>query len=189
MNAVSGKRENGMRVKPAINTNDPNMVPYIGERSPQMLPDIFVRDAIPDDERLWVPVSDGVWTRPLCFSLSQGYWTHLLRVRRSGVFNRHRHASPVHGFVLKGSWYYLEGDWVAEAGSYIYEPPGDTHTLIVPDDVDEMISFFHTTGTLTFVDPEGRPTGFEDVFSRFKMVSDYFNGLGFGEDYMKQFIR
>lgn len=178
-----------MSAKPVVKSNDPNMVPYKGKLPPEAFPEIFVQNVMPNDERLWVPLSDGVWTRPLCFNLGQGYWTHLLRIRRAGVFNRHRHASPVHGFVLKGKWYYLEHDWVAEAGSYIFEPPGDTHTLVVPEDVDEMITYFHTTGTLTFVDPDGNPTGFEDVFSRFKIVKDYFIRIGFGEDYIKQFIR
>ncbi len=39
----------------------------------------------------------------------------------------------MHGFVLKGHWHYLEHDWVAEEGGYVYEPPGETHTLVVPD--------------------------------------------------------
>jgi hypothetical protein len=29
---------------------------------------------------------------------------NLLRVRGAGVLSRHRHAGPVHGWVLKGSW-------------------------------------------------------------------------------------
>ncbi len=170
--------------------NDLARVAYRGPRPSEMQPDIFIQDALArDDERLWVPLADQVWTRPLCFSLSGGYWTHLLRVRRSGVFNRHRHASPVHGFVLKGSWYYLENEWVAEEGSYIFEPPGDTHTLVVADGVEEMISFFHTTGTLTYVDPDGVPTGYEDVFSRFEVVKKYYSSIGLGDDFVKQFIR
>ena len=41
------------------------------------------------------------------------------------------------GFVLESHWHYLEHDWVAEEGGYVYEP---THTLVVPGDVDEMIT-------------------------------------------------
>ena len=28
------------------------------------------------------------------------------------------------GYVIKGSWRYLEHDWVAEEGGFVYEPPG-----------------------------------------------------------------
>ena len=62
----------------------------------------------------------------------QGYWVNLLRVRKSGVLRRHRHPAPVHGFVLKGRWHYLEHDWAASEGGYVFEPPGETHTLVCP---------------------------------------------------------
>jgi len=74
-------------------------------------------NAIPADERLWVPQAENVWFRPLCLNVSQGYWMNLLRVRKSSVLSRHRHPNPVHGFVLKGRWHYLEHDWVAEEGA------------------------------------------------------------------------
>jgi quercetin dioxygenase-like cupin family protein len=94
------------------------------------LDEIVIPNAIPTDERLWVPQAENVWFRPLCLNRSQGYWMNLLRVRKSGVLSRHRHPQPVHGFVLKGRWHYLEHDWVAEEGGYVFEPPGETHTLV-----------------------------------------------------------
>ena len=115
-----------------------------------MLDEIFWKDARePQDERLWVPNGPGRWTRPLCFNVSQGYWVHLLKVTEAGVVSRHRHPAPVHGFVLEGRWRYLERDWVATAGSYLFEPPGDVHTLVV-DEGDYMITLFHMTGALLY---------------------------------------
>ena len=52
------------------------------------------------------------------------------------MLSRHRHPQAVHGFVLKGRWRYLEHDWEATEGSYVFEPPGETHTLYVPPDVE-----------------------------------------------------
>ena len=46
-----------------------------------------------------------------------------------------------------GRWRYLEHDWVAETGSYVFEPPGEIHTLTVPEDCAEMITFFNITGS------------------------------------------
>ena len=91
-------------------------------------PEIVVH-AMPDDERVWVPQAPLVWFRPLMLNTLAGQWCNLLRVRKAGVLSRHRHPAPVHGFVLKGSWRYLEHDWVANAGDYVFEPPGETHTL------------------------------------------------------------
>jgi quercetin dioxygenase-like cupin family protein len=94
-----------------------------------------------------VPQSEGVHFKPLCFNVTHGYFVNLLRVRKSGVLSRHYHTNPVHAYVLKGRWYYLEHDWVAEEGSYAMEPPGETHTLVVPEDVAEMITLFYVTGS------------------------------------------
>jgi 2,4'-dihydroxyacetophenone dioxygenase len=44
----------------------------------------------------------------------------------------------VRGYVLKGRWRHLEHTWVAWEGSYVFEPPGEVHTLTVDDDCDEM---------------------------------------------------
>jgi 2,4'-dihydroxyacetophenone dioxygenase len=54
--------------------------------------------------------------------------------------------------VFKGRWHYLEHLWWAEEGSYAFEPPGDIHTLEVPDDVEEMATMFHVTGAYIYVD-------------------------------------
>ena len=37
----------------------------------------------------------------------------------------------VFGLVLRGSWRYLEHDWTAHEGDFVYEPPGEVHTLVV----------------------------------------------------------
>jgi 2,4'-dihydroxyacetophenone dioxygenase len=127
--------------------------------------------------------------RPLCLSVSQGYWVNLLKVTRAGVLSRHRHTNPVHGYVLKGRWHYLEHDWVAEQGGYVYEPPGETHTLVVPEDVEEMITLFQVNGIMLYVDPDGNALGYEDVFSKIAMCCRHYQECGLGADYVERFIR
>ena len=51
----------------------------------------LVTQAIPEDERLWVPQADNVWFRPLLLNRVNGEWVNLLRVRKSGILSRHRH--------------------------------------------------------------------------------------------------
>jgi quercetin dioxygenase-like cupin family protein len=148
-----------------------------------------VPDAVPKDERVWVPVDDQVWFRPLCLAASRGYWMNLLRVRRAGVLSRHRHPQPVHGYVIKGQWRYLEHDWVATEGSYVYEAPGETHTLVVDAHVDEMITLFQVNGAMIYCDPDGHCTGFDDVFTRIARCRAHYAQVGLGEGYVDQFIR
>ncbi len=153
------------------------------------LAEIVIPDAVPEDEREWVPQAEGVSFRPLCLNRSHGYWMNLLRVRKAGVLSRHRHPQPVHGLVLKGRWHYLEHTWEARAGSYVFEPPGETHTLVVPDDVTEMITFFQVNGVMVYVDPVGQVLGYEDVFTKIEMCRAHYAAVGLGADYVERFIR
>jgi 2,4'-dihydroxyacetophenone dioxygenase len=164
-------------------------MPYQHAMPRECLPDLVVAPAVPTDERIWVPQADGVWFRPLLLSRSGGYWMNLLRVRRAGILSRHRHPGPVHAYVIKGSWRYLEHDWVATEGSYAYEPPGETHTLVVDEGVAEMITHFQVNGCMYYVDPWGRNTGYEDVFTKIDMCRAHYDRAGLGADYVDQFIR
>lgn len=166
--------------------------PYQGVQPKEGLPEIFVPQALPadvDEELLWVPQTDSVSFRPLCLCVSGGYYVNLLRVKGSGLLSRHRHPGPVHGHVLKGSWRYLEHDWVAQEGSYIFEPPGEIHTLVVPEGVEEMITLFHVTGSLLYCDTEGNVVGADDVFTKLELAKKHYEKIGLGEDYVQQFVR
>jgi 2,4'-dihydroxyacetophenone dioxygenase len=154
-----------------------------------MIPDLVVPDLLPADERMWVPQSDTVSFRPLLFGVSQGYYVNLLRVRRSGVLSRHRHAGPVHSVILKGRWHYLEHDWTATEGGYAFEPPGEVHTLVVPEDVAEMITMFFVTGSLVYVDPDGVATGYEDVFTKLAAARAHYDAVGLGAETADRLIR
>ena len=145
--------------------------------------------AIPDDERVWVPQAENVWFRPLFLNTVAGQWCNLLRVRRAGVLSRHRHPSVVFGYVIKGAWRYLEHDWIATAGSFVYEPPGEIHTLVVPDDCAEMITFFNISGAMIYVDESGRQNGYEDVHTKIEMCRAHYAANGLGAGYVDQFIR
>ena len=151
-------------------------------------PEIAV-GAIPDDERVWVPQAPDVWFRPLLLNTVTGGWCNLLRVRRAGILSRHRHPMAVVGYVIKGRWKYLEHPWTAEAGSFVYEPPGEIHTLTVPDDCAEMITFFNIAGAMIYVDADGRQTGYEDVWTKIDMCRAHYAATGLGATFVEQFVR
>lgn len=155
---------------------------------PGIQPEIAI-DALPDDERVWVPQAPEVWFRPLLLNTVSGGWCNLLRVRKAGVLSRHIHPSMVTGYVIKGAWRYLEHDWVAREGSFVYEPPGEIHTLVVEPGFDEMITFFNIQGAMVYVGPDGAQTGYEDVFTKIAMCRAHYVACGLGSEFVDRFVR
>jgi 2,4'-dihydroxyacetophenone dioxygenase len=153
----------------------------------------IAQQAIPNDERVWVPQAPDVWFRPLLLNTVTGSWCNLLRVRRGGVLSRHIHPSWVTGYVIKGAWRYLEHDWVAREGAFVYEPPGEIHTLVVDEavggSVTEMITFFTIHGAMVYVDAAGATVGYEDVFTKIAMCRKHYAAVGLGEGFVDQFVR
>ena len=157
---------------------------------PGIQPEIAI-PAIPEDERVWVPQAPNGWLRPLQLNTVTGSWCNLLRVRKSGVLSRHIHPSWVTGYVIKGAWRYLEHDWVAREGAFVYEPPGEIHTLVVDEvaGVPEMITFFNIHGAMIYLDDQGQTVGYEDVFSKIEMCRKHYASNGLGADFIQQFVR
>lgn len=162
---------------------------YRGQQPPDMRADLVIPDVLPEDERRWVPLAEGVSSRPLQFDVTHGRYTHVLRVTRSGIVARHRHSGPVQAVVLRGQWHYLEHDWVAEEGSFAFEPPGETHTLVVPEGCDEMLTLFHVGGALMYVDPDGTVIGYDDVFTRLEKTRAHFVAAGVPAEYLESLVR
>ncbi len=179
-----------MTIMTQLADRDARAVPYQLPQPAGMVPDMLVPGgaAIECDERLWVPQGDRVWFRPVSFAPEQGFYINYLRVRGAGVLSRHRHNGAVHAFTYRGTWRYLEHDWVAGPGDYAFEPPGETHTLVIPDGVSEMITLFFVTGGYVYVDPQGRAMGYEDVFTKMQAAREHYDRSGLGAGYVDRLI-
>jgi 2,4'-dihydroxyacetophenone dioxygenase len=145
-------------------------------------------DRAGDADPLWMKLTDAVELRPLMFDCSNGAWTNLLRVSPGGSLARHYHTAPVHAFVVKGAWRYLEHDWVAETGTFIHEPPGELHTLVA-DAQRGMTTFFVTRGSLVYTDEKGLQIGFEDVFTRLKRFRNHLRERNLDPSLAERMIR
>jgi 2,4'-dihydroxyacetophenone dioxygenase len=126
-----------------------------------------------DPETLpWVPQGEGIWFKPLRILPQAGTWTNLLRVSPAGMVNRHRHVGDVEAWILQGSWRYVEHDWVGHPGSYIYEPAGDVHTLVVEGGT-EMVTLFRLGGPMEYVDETGAVAFVETAESKLERYLSY----------------
>jgi hypothetical protein len=70
------------------------------------------------------------------------------------------------GYCIEGSWRYLEREWVARPGTFVYEPPGDIHTLVVDEESGGMQTLFILEGTVQYIDDEDNLIYQDDVFSK-----------------------
>ena len=116
---------------------------------------------ISDESTPWVPFAPNVFIKHLTFDVRSSSAANVLWVQAGGTLGRHRHRGPVSGYVLEGSWRYLEYDWVGQAGDFVRESPGRTHTLYSEKG---MKTFFWLNGPLEFLDDEDRVLDVVDVF-------------------------
>lgn len=181
-----------MNISKTKSSVEETLTPYQLPQVPYMSADLVTHGALDkflEDDNLWVSTSESVSFKPLLLSTSGGYYINLLRVRKSGILSCHRHTGAVHAFVLKGRWFYLEHDWIAEEKSFAFEPPGETHTLYVPEDVTEMITLFTVHGGYTYVDQYGNATGYEDVFTKLEKTRAHYQNLGIPMIELERIIR
>ncbi len=180
-----------MKTAPDLSRNFANpqgIRPFPQPVPPGARPEIFLQDVSAVPEERWVRQAENVSFLPLCFGVTQGYYVNLLRVRKSGVLSCHRHFGAVHAHVMKGRWFYLEHDWVATEGSFVMEAPGETHTLVVPDDVPEMITWFHVAAGYVYYE-NGRITAVEDVFTKLQRSREHYEEFRLPQAELDRLVR
>jgi hypothetical protein len=78
----------------------------------------------------------------------------------------------------RGAWSARTSE--ATEGTQAFEPPRETHTLYVPEDVEEMITCFQVNRVMFYSDPYRTATGCEDVFTRVDRCRKHFASVGLG---------
>src|SRR5438552_19189361 len=105
------------------------------------------------DERRCVPYADGVWFQPCNFNCTSGGFSVVLKGLPGSALGTHYHVGTVRGYTMRGHWRYLEHEWVAKPGTFIYEPAGEAHTLVITQDSPEpAVIMFVVEGGLIYLD-------------------------------------
>ena len=156
---------------------------------PGAAPEAYVSQAATDDERFYAPLSETVGTRPLWISPSQNRWCDVLMARGAGLVNRHYHPQQVFAYTISGKWRYLEHDWIATAGDFVYETPGEAHTLVAFEHKDPMKVFFIVTGPLIWLDENGASAGHFDVHDYIAMCRAHYVKVGLGAEAIDTLFR
>lgn len=144
-----------------------------------------------EDDKLWIPYVDGVWFQACNFNLTSGGFANILKINPDHKLPPHYHIGTVHGLTLKGRWRYLEHDWVAVPGTYIYEPAGEAHTLVVDHETEPMITLFVLQGGLIYLDnvTNGKVIAYDDGFTLLELARKHYKDVGLSLDLLDNMIR
>ena len=137
---------------------------------PEAYADVIRRHGIPgtfvgasDQESPWVPFGPNAAIRHLLFDTRHNIFSNILWIKSAGVIGTHKHRGTVVMVCLEGSARYLEYDWVAGPGAFIYETPGLVHTLVT-DHPDGVKLFGWLQGPIEFYDDKGTLVETVDVW-------------------------
>lgn len=145
-----------------------------------------------DDDAPWIPYADGVWFQPRAFNVTTGGFTVILKGLPGAMLGVHYHVGNVRGYTMRGHWRYLEHDWVATPGTFIYEPAGEAHTLVITEDSPEpALILFVVEGSLIYLDKgeNGSFAAYEDGFSALELSRNYYREAGLDVSRLDQLIR
>jgi 2,4'-dihydroxyacetophenone dioxygenase len=152
----------------------------------------FVANIDIDDNRRWVPYAEGVWLQPCCFNVTSGGFSVVLKALPGAKLGVHYHVGTVHGYTIRGHWRYLEHDWVAKPGTFIYEPAGEAHTLVISDlSPEPALIFFMVEGGLIYLNNavNGGFAAYEDGFTLLQLTRKYYREVGLDERQLDRLVR
>jgi quercetin dioxygenase-like cupin family protein len=106
--------------------------------------------------------------KALMIDVEGGRYAVRMRFRAGLEVVPHKHTGEVHAYTFSGRWNYLEyaGSPDNVPGSYLFEPPGTTHTLRIADDAGEWTEvLFVLYGAMLHMDGSGAIIGVTDAQS------------------------
>ena len=152
----------------------------------------FIAQVPSNDSAVWIPYAEGVWIQPCHFNVTTGGFTTLLKGLPGAALGVHYHVGTVRGYTIQGNWRYLEHDWIAGPGTFIYEPAGEAHSLVIAEDSPvPAIILFVVEGALIYLDRpvEGSFAAYEDGFSALELCRAHYREIGLDPAILDKLIR
>ncbi|MDZ4371609.1 MAG: 2,4'-dihydroxyacetophenone dioxygenase family protein [Phenylobacterium sp.] len=140
--------------------------------------------SISEADAPFVDLGDGSAMQLLQVDLAQGIWVVRLRFDPGYRVARHYHTGPVYAFTTRGAWWYLEyPDQINRAGSFLFEPAGSVHTLMVPDSQEGLTEVWFTIfGANVDIDATGAVTGITDAAAALGIYRAFCRRAGVSSD-------
>ena len=125
----------------------------------------------------FIPYSEHVTIKLLRIDRASGQIAVILKGPPGARIGRHKHYGSVILYTIRGAWRYLEHDWVAREGDFIFETASSSHTFVTEG--EEMVEVFAIVeGALEFQDDDGNAIAIEDWQSMQQRYLDYCSEQG-----------
>lgn len=109
----------------------------------------------------FLPYTDRAFIKLIKIDPIRGEWITLLKMPADMQLPKHHHSGTVHVYTISGQWKYLEHDWVATTGSFVFETAATAHTPVGVGE-DEIITLNIVQGDWTLVDDNGQVLAIEN---------------------------
>ena len=133
-----------------------------------------------DEDLPWAEAPDGTAIKLQQVDLNSNLWISMTRLPPGARVVTHYHTGHVYAVTLQGRWFYEESpEEVSEAGSYLFEPAGSTHTLCTPADVEgDTVVWFAVFGANINLGEDGEVLSVVDAHAALEMYETYCDALG-----------
>ncbi len=103
----------------------------------------------------YLPYTDKAFTKLIKVNPITGERITLLKMPGNLQLPMHHHSGTVHVYTISGKWRYLEHDWIATPGSFVFETAGTRHTPAGVGD-EEVCTLNIVQGDWNVLGPEGQ---------------------------------
>ncbi len=122
----------------------------------------------------FAPYSNDVMIKYFKIDPVRGETITLLKAPAGMEMPRHHHTGTVIVYTVQGSWRYKEHDWIAHAGSVVYETASTRHTPVAAyAEGPEIITFNIVAGELLYLDDKDNIIAVENWKTSMDRYLDY----------------
>ena len=125
----------------------------------------------------FTPYSDKVFLKVLKCEPVSGTFVTLLKAPADIALPKHHHRGTVMVYTIQGQWRYMEHDWVAQPGSFVYETAASTHTPEGHGE-DDVITLNVQVGDSIYLDKNGGVMAIENWKTMLDRYLDYCRSRG-----------
>ena len=125
----------------------------------------------------FTPYSDEVFFKLLKVEPVSGTFVTLLKAPAGMQLPKHHHCGTVMVYTIKGQWKYLEHDWTAVTGSFVYETAASVHTPVAVGD-EEVITLNIQVCDSLYMDDKDTIIAVENWKSAMQRFVDYHRSRG-----------